>query len=112
MNEQLKANLLTQGGFTMVPNKVLNGLLFHGLNGCEVAAVLLLSRLTYGFQQLDSPLSKGHIESYTNHHVSSIRNAVRELRERNIIVQTAQPRDGYAAKYKINEDVNQWSANK
>ena len=98
--------------FTMVPNSVLEAVLAHSFKPCQKDTVFLLARLTYGFHQSDAPITPKHIEQYTHHHVNTIRQALRDLRRQNIIVQTKKAHYGFSARYRINEDIDQWMVTK
>ena len=96
----------------MVPNDVLEAVLVNAFKPCQKDTVFLLARLTYGFHQPDAPITPQHIERYTHHHVNTVRQAIRDLRRQQVIVKTQKANYGYSARYRINEDIDQWMVTK
>jgi hypothetical protein len=112
MTEQHSANAHARRYFTMVPNNVLEAVLLHKLKPCQKDTLFLLARLTYGFHHAEAPVTPKHIEKYTHHHVNTIRQALRDLRGQKIIVRTRKAHYGYSARYRINEEIDQWVVTK
>ncbi len=95
-------------GFMKVYHFVTMKLIRQRLNGCEHCIVLLLLRMTAGYQREETPLSQKFVAQCTGYHKTPISRAMANLVNRNIIIRTGTYGFGTPAKYKLNMDIEEW----
>ena len=78
-------------GFTKFDNNFLTGLLSLGLNGCEHAVILTILRHTLGFNRENYTFSYTFLEKVTGKSKSSVRRAIKNLIEIDMVREVVPP---------------------
>jgi phage replication O-like protein O len=98
--------------YTQFPNDILEAILSTPFKSWEKDTLHLLVRLTYGYHKSHSPVTPKDVKKYTHRHINSVRQAIRDLMKRNVVIRTEESRRGHSARYKINEDIDEWMVTK
>ncbi|MDD4774104.1 MAG: replication protein [Eubacteriales bacterium] len=77
-----------ENGFTRVANEILMAAVTAPLNASQYAIILCVWRYTYGFNRKDCPLSVSFIRKATGLCEKGIRNEVKNLIRRNVLIVT------------------------
>ena len=99
-----------QKGFMKLHHYVTENLIKQHLNGCEYAVVLLLLRMTMGYNgRRETALSLKFIRERTGYNVNHINHAINKLIKREIVTRTQTAEMGRAAHYSFNDNIDEWT---
>ncbi len=95
-------------GYMKMYHFVTMELIQQRLNGCEHCIVLLLLRMTLGYQRSETKLSQEFIAQCTGYHKIPISRAMTKLLKRQLIIRTENSGLGKVAKYMFNMNIEDW----
>ena len=104
----------TKSGYTQVDNGLLEKLAIANLNRTEHEVMLVVIRQTIGWENKDpgrrhgAAISISYFAEKTGRDRSGVRQALKKLPEKNILIQVSAPSFSRAGVWKINEELDEW----
>ena len=93
-----------------MPHIVNDKIASFGFTGVDASILLCITRHTYGYSVNFAPLSATYIARYTKRSEKGIRNRLRELEDRHVILKKSASQIGGRNSYAINENFEEWQA--
>lgn len=97
------------GGYTKIPNEILEALLKAQLNSTQFKILLTIIRYTYGFQRQEHKQSVSFIAKATDSDTQAIRRGLNNLIEANLITVVTEATFKTSRVLKINEEIDTWN---
>ena len=102
------ANPQIENGYTAIANEILDHLYKQSLNGTELKVVMCILRYTFGFRRKSHKLSASFIAKWGSCDVSSVKRALKHLRDMRIVICINDEKRGVTAELKFNKNYDQW----
>lgn len=96
--------------YTNISNDLIDNLYKLPLNGTDIRVIACIFRYTAGAGRRSCELSASFIAKWGRCDISSVKRALKKLRERKIIVRINSEENGKTAELMINEDAKEWSS--
>lgn len=104
---QQTSNILEEGGYTVVPNHLLEAMINSKMNGTQLRLCLHMVRSTYGWHKEEAAVSLKDFSEACKSAKPWITEQVQGLVDKNVFLKI-ENKTGKKSVYKINETVTEW----